>query len=77
MAFDNSNFYQQKTEIVVKKIETTKDLLQKYVQIESEVRILEAKNNAQQNEQFQNEIAAIDAKIAELQKTYEEAIAKT
>lgn len=67
----------QKTEIAVRDIATTKELLQQYINIDNEVRALESKNMSRQYDQLMAENKGVKEDIARLEQAYNEAKKKT
>jgi len=71
------NYNPQKTEIPVRSVATTKDLLQQYINIENAIQTLESKNAGGQPSQLTSENQGIQEDIARLEQAYKTAKAKT
>lgn len=67
----------QKTEIAVTDIKTTKELLQQYIDIDNEVRALEAKQPLKKYTELQTESDALKEAVTSLEQAYTAAKNKT
>ncbi|XP_067942320.1 axoneme-associated protein mst101(2)-like isoform X2 [Watersipora subatra] len=67
----------QQTEIAVKDIKTTKELLQQYIDIDNKVRAYEAKYTLKKYTEMHTEHAALQETCVKLEKAYREAQEKT
>ena len=52
---------------------TTKDLLQKYIDLDNEIKALESKNTTMLQRDDQEEMATLDQRIAQLQQAHDAA----